>query len=237
MTLSAPIYRLRRAARALARERGIALHRALDHVAKGEGFRSWALLVERWKSTAPAKRVFATLAAGDMLLVAARPGHGKTLLALELAVEAMRAGHRSIFFSLDWTEVDLLRAFAAIGVDPVAFESRFHFDASDAICARYIARALGRVAPHTLVVVDYLQLLDQRRDNDHLADQVDELRDLARERGLILVFVAQVDRAFDLSLESCPTPDDVRLPNPVDLGAFNRRCFLGDGQCRLESAP
>lgn len=47
MTLSAPIYRLKRRAKLLSREAGIPLNQALDRVAKDEGFRIWSLLVAR----------------------------------------------------------------------------------------------------------------------------------------------------------------------------------------------
>jgi len=48
MRLSAPIYRLRRQAKLLARKAGIPLNQALDRVAKDEGFQSWSLLVARY---------------------------------------------------------------------------------------------------------------------------------------------------------------------------------------------
>lgn len=47
MRLSAPIYRLRQRAKLLKREAGIPLNQALDRVAKGEGFQSWSLLIDR----------------------------------------------------------------------------------------------------------------------------------------------------------------------------------------------
>lgn len=45
MQLSAPIYKLKRKAKLLAREIDIALHQALDKVAIEEGFQSWSHLV------------------------------------------------------------------------------------------------------------------------------------------------------------------------------------------------
>ena len=101
MILSAPAYHLKRQARLLSREAKIPLHQALDRIAAQEGFASWSLLAAKLSETAPASRLFAQLAPGDLVLVGARPGHGKTLMSLELAVEAMKSGHRSVFFTLE----------------------------------------------------------------------------------------------------------------------------------------
>jgi len=44
MRLSVPIYQLKRRAKILARDEKIALHEALDRIAREEGFPSWGLL-------------------------------------------------------------------------------------------------------------------------------------------------------------------------------------------------
>ena len=76
MRLSAPIYQLKRRARHLARNRGIALHEALDQVAREEGFAGWSLLAARTGLNLPSKALLSRLSDGDMLLIGARPGHG-----------------------------------------------------------------------------------------------------------------------------------------------------------------
>lgn len=233
MKLSAPIYHLKRKARLLARSQNIPLHQALDRVASDEGSTSWSLLAAKAARTGPAGKLFPQLALGDMLLVGARPGHGKTLLSLELAVEAMKAGGRSAFFTLDYTQGDILDRFDAIGVDPVRFADRFSFDDSDAISAGYMMEKLASAPSGTLVVVDYLQLLDQKRDKPELMVQIRALKAFARERGLIMVFVSQVDRSYDPARKSCPDLEDVRLPNPLDLTLFSKTCFLNDGKVRF----
>lgn len=240
MPLTVPVYRLKQQARALARRKGIPLHAALDRIAAREGFSSWSLLAARLAAamgagTTPAAEAFRRLSPGDLALVGARPGHGKTLMGLRLAVEAMRAGRRAAFFSLEYTERDLLERFRAIGVEPAAFEPLFTFDCSDAICAGYIAERLAAAPRGTLAVVDYLQLLDQRRDTPDLASQVRALAALAGERGLVLVFIAQIDRRYDPARKPLPDLDDVRLPNPLDLSLFAKACFLHDGAMRFHA--
>lgn len=236
MRLSAPVYRLKRRAKLLSREANIPLHEALDRIATCEGFDSWSLLAAKASAVAPAERIFSRLALGDLVLLGARPGQGKTLMSLKLAVEAMKSGHRSVFFTLEYTEKDMLDRFRAIGEEPSRFGSVFEFDNSDDISADYIMERLASVPRGTLVVVDYLQLLDQKRENPELMNQVRTLQLFAREKGLIFVFISQIDRSYDPSTKPYPGLEDVRLPNPLDLELFSKTCFLNNGEVQFRSA-
>ncbi len=170
-----------------------------------------------------------------MVLVGARPGQGKTLLGLSLTVEAMKSGRRSVFFTLEYTERDVLERLRATGVEPASFDGLFEFDNADMISAGHIVEAL-KAAPHgTLAAIDYLQLLDQKRENPDLMTQVRILRSFARERGLILVFISQIDRSYDPATKPCPDLGDVRLPNPLDLSLFDTACFLNGGEFRFQA--
>ncbi|WP_029075544.1 DNA helicase [Kaistia adipata] len=235
MTPSAPIHRLKRDARLLARSAGIPLHAALDRIAAREGYSAWSLLAARAAALTPAEKLHARLAPGDLVLVGARPRQGKTLMGLQLARAATRAGQRSVFFTLEYTEAEIRDRLAAIGAPEMATGDQFAFDCSDAIDAGYIMRQLATAPAGTLAVIDYLQLLDQRRDSPPLADQVRALRAFARDRGLILVFISQIDRSFDPALKPLPDLGDVRLPNPLDLSLFDRTCFLHGGEIRFQT--
>ena len=231
MKLSAPIYRLKHRAKIISRNEGIPLHAALDRIAIEEGFGGWSLLAARYAATAPSKELFARLNPGDLVLLGARPGHGKTLMSLEVAVEAMKSGHRGAFFTLEYNQTDILKAFRAIGKEPGAFEDRFAFD--NTISAEYVIRHLETAPRGTLVVIDYLQLLDQKREHPELMSQVRALKQFASNRGLIIVFISQIDRSYDSSANSCPGLEDVRLPNPLDLTLFTKTCFLNDGEVQI----
>lgn len=144
-----------------------------------------------------------------------------------------KVGQRGVFFSLEYNEADIIECFAAVGEDATLYRDRFEFDNADAISAPYIIRQLESAARGTVVVVDYLQLLDQKRDNPTLTDQVAALKAFARERELILVFISQIDRSYDASQRKCPELVDVRLPNPLDLALFDKACFLHDGEMTM----
>lgn len=235
MKLSAPIPMLKRKARLLARTGHMPLYQALDRIAAEEGFGAWSLLAATSAATRPAGKLFARLAPGDLVLIGARPGQGKTLMGLELAVEAMKTGQRSTFFTLEYTEREVLDRFRAIGVDRAQFGGLFELDSSDAINAEHIAKRMAASPRGTVVVVDYLQLLDQKRENPALMEQVWTLRSLARAKGLIVVMISQIDRSYDPSAKAVPDLDDVRLPNPLDLKLFDKACFLNQGEVRFHA--
>jgi replicative DNA helicase len=236
MRLSAPVHHLKRQARLLSRRENIPLHTALDRIAGEEGFGSWSLLAAKAAEAAPGDRLLARLVPGDMVLVAARPGQGKTLMSLELAVAAMKQGNRALFFTLEYMHADILDRFRAIGIDPAAFDQLFEFDNSDAISADYIIAALRSAPRGTLAVIDYLQLLDQKRDNPELMAQIGALRSFARERELVLVFISQIDRSYDSARKPFPDMGDIRLPNPLDLSLFDKACFLNKGEIQFQAA-
>lgn len=224
MKLSMPIYQLKRKAKVLARKGRIPLHVALDRVAADEGFRRWSLLAARAGSSAIPQ--FAQLEPGQLVLIGARPRQGKTLTALRLAVEAMKAGNRAVVFTLEYTRREVLDRLDAIGVDGLVLDRVFECDNSDGICADSIIQRLTDAPAGTLAVVDYLQILDQDRRKPALMDQLAALRKFARERAIILVFVSQIDRTYDPASKPFPDLEDVRLPNPVDLALFDRSYFL-----------
>lgn len=236
MKLSAPLYYLKRKARLAARAKKIPLGAALDAVARQEGHASWSLLAAAHARARPAATVLAGLAPGDLLLLGARPGQGKTLFSLELALEAMKAGRPAKFFTLEYAPGDVLARLRELGAEPARFAGLFDIDCSDAIDAGHIIAACAAAPPGALLIVDYLQLLDQRRDKPDLSQQVRALKAFAAGRGLIAVFISQIDRAYDSAQKSGPGIEDVRLPNPLDLRLFDKTCFLNAGVVRFQAA-
>lgn len=85
-------------------------------------------------------------------------------------------------------------------------------------------------------MIDYLQLLDQKRDNPSLMAQVLALKRFATERQMIVVCLSQISRSYEVASKPLPELEDVRLPNPVDLSLFSKTCFLGNGAMQLTAA-
>jgi len=227
--LSAPIYRLKRQARLLSREKNIPIHKTLDQIAADEGFVSWSQLAARFSEQEPAKILINELKPGDLVLLAGRPGQGKTLLGLELALEAIKTGNRAAFFSLEYNTSDISKLIAGVCNDSDRLSGQIDFDTSDDICADYVTYQFATAHQGTVVVIDYLQLLDQKRANSDLEDQVQSLKFFAEDRGLTIIILSQIHRDFETTDRAIPDLSDVRLPNPLDLSLFNKACFVNDG--------
>src|SRR3546814_15877911 len=93
---------------------------------------------------------------------------------------------------------------------------------------------VGYGQDHSVVVVDYLQLLDQRRRNPELAVQVKTLAGFASTASTIIVAISQIDRSFDMEGKPLPNLSNVRLPNPVVLSLFTKLCFLTNGEMQVD---
>ncbi|MEP3196852.1 MAG: DNA helicase [Lentilitoribacter sp.] len=236
MKLSSPIYKLKRQAKLNARSKGLKLNEALDQIAISEGFRSWGHLSSCYSKSTPVKELLSKILPGDMVIIAARPGHGKTLLALELATLSETIGKTGYIFSLDYNVNDIKTAIANLGMQ---FNTRAHslkIDTSDEICAEHIINRINPSHRNSIVIIDYLQLLDQKRDNSTLDTQILMLKRYADKTGTTFIFVSQIDRRFELTSEKFPSLRDLRLPNPVDTSCFNKLCFLHDGDIHFKSA-
>jgi len=220
----------------MSRAERIPLHAALDRIAIEEGYRSWSLLSAKQPGMTSIRALWPLLVPGDLVLIAGRPGQGKTLAGLALLAEAMRVGHRGVFLTLEYALADVFSRLQAINIEPGEFAGLFDCDCSDAISADYIVARLAEAPRGTVAVIDYLQLLDQRRDTPELALQVRALKAFARERGLILVFLSQVDRSYEGAGKPFPEIADVRLPNPLDLSLFDKTCFVNRGETRFRAA-
>ena len=236
MRLSSPIYALKRQAKLLARHTNIKLHEALNQIATKEGFSDWSHLASSYSKATPAKEIMSQLNPGDMVLIGARPGHGKTLLGLELAALAKKNKRIGYVFSLDYNDKDVWDRYEKLALDVKESDGPIVVDTSDVICAAHIIERLATTPDRAFIVVDYLQLLDQKRSNPPLEEQVRALKNFAIEYGAVVVLISQIDRAFELSSSTMPTLADIRLPNPLDLSLFDKKCFLHDGQIQIEMA-
>ncbi|QBF32817.1 DNA helicase [Thalassococcus sp. S3] len=236
MQLSAPIYKLKHTAKRLARREAIPLHEALDRLAAQEGHKSWSHLAASWRRAHPAKKVMSHLARGDMVLLGARPGHGKTRLGIELAALAKCHGRRGFFFTLDYHEREVAEHFADLGVDQTPGARSVIVDTSDEISADHIIDRLAGHEGPAFVVIDYLQVLDQKRSNPPVNEQIQRLRRYVKGHDAICVVISQLERRFDLQDKAMPDVGDIRLPNPLNTSLFDKRCFLHDGKVRLDLA-
>ncbi len=239
MTQSIPLFYLKRKARLISRRQGIPLAGALNEVAREQGFSSWSLLAERRRAEMSngMGMDYRSLQAGEMVLVAARPGQGKTLLTLQILIDAMRKGQHGLFFTLAYTEREVLERMQRLDATPSKFDGLFQLHDSDRIDADYIIASMNGMPRGTVAVIDYLQMLNERRETPDLEDQVRQLRASAKSNGFVMIFISQVDRRFDAEQDGLPGHAHIRLPNPLDLSLFDRFIFLNGGViCEAQAA-
>jgi replicative DNA helicase len=239
MKLSAPVYILKKRAKALKKDNSISMIEALNEVAVSEGFSSWSLLHSKLEDLIPQRKedVLEYLNPGDLMLIAARPGLGKTTFTLEIILQAAKLKRPSYFFSLEYRHKDIASRVADIDETLGAFGDYLKFDFSDEISSDYIIEKTKHHAQRNMVIaIDYLQLLDQARSKPDLQKQVEKLKEYAHHVGCIILFISQVDRSFEESAREVPELKDVRMPNPIDLKLFNKNLFLHDGKMTFKNS-
>jgi len=182
----------------------------------------------------PDTQPIATITPGELVLLGARPGHGKTRLGVEIVAKSIKTGKHGWFFTFEWNKSDVEEQLNILGEPPLASSGHFHFDGSDSISAEHIMNCLLGAEKGTLAVIDYVQILDQKRTKPALAVQVSQLKSFAHQHKVTIICLSQIDRSFENAGKQTPTLNDVRLPNPLDLDLFNNAYFLHNG--KLESA-
>jgi len=231
--LSAPIHVLKAEAQKLKKEKSITNTEALDLIAKREGFNSWALLQSKKDDMFPKSydEILDFFNPGDIVLIGARPSKGKTLFTIGLFVQAIqRKLAPNYFFTLSEVHKDIAGRIAVydetIG-NVNEYLGYIAVDYSNDISADYIIeRTKGSIAKKSIIVIDYLQLLDEKRTKPILEEQVLKLKKYAQEKECIIIFISQLARELENRADKRPMMDDVRLPNPVDLKFFNKIIML-----------
>lgn len=192
-------------------------------------------------------RVLVGLGKGDLVLVGARPGMGKTSFALNLATNiAHSTGKAVCVFSLEMSNTQLVTRMLSSEalVDSFALRSGnltpeqwnklagasaylsscdIYIDDTPGINVTGMKAKLRRVKNLGLVVVDYLQLMqaDRKIDNrvQEVADISRNLKLLAKELGVPLVCCAQLSRGPEGRTDKRPMLSDLRDSGAIEQDA------------------
>ncbi len=230
MKLSAPIYQLKRQAHDLKKKRSITLAQALDEIARREGFGAWSLLQAKKHLLLPQSYddVLSYCNPGDLVLVGGRPQHGKTSFTIGLMMRAIE--ERKVpcsYFSLSFVEQEVREKMQAYNPALVERSALYNLDCSDEISADYIlAQTQPVVKEGSVIVIDYLQLLDQKRTTPPLQHQVEQLRAYAATKRCTIFCISQINRSVEDRSQRRPGVGDIHLPNPLDITLFHKLFFL-----------
>ncbi|MCV2218897.1 replicative DNA helicase [Thauera sp. Sel9] len=184
---------------------------------------------------------------GQLVIVAARPGAGKTIAACNIAAHAAAAGTPTLFCTLEMTRREIaariLAARSHVSVQAMRAGTSNHDDwdqMSDAITAsaawpmfvddrpavtvpyiRAKARRIQRTEGLGLIVIDYLQLM--RGTGDNRTQEVGSisrgLKALAKELRVPVIALAQINRASENRPDKRPTLADLRDSGEIEQDA------------------
>ena len=183
----------------------------------------------------------------DLILIAARPGMGKTSFALNIAVNvAMKAKHRVAVFSLEMSseqitsrilscealvESNRLRSGNLEENDWVKLAqtaqllsgSEIFIDDTAGITISEMKAKLRRLRSVDLVIVDYLQLMSSGKRTDNRVQEVSEmtrhLKLMARELDVPVIVLSQLSRATESRQGHRPMLSDLRESGSIEQDA------------------
>lgn len=194
-------------------------------------------------------RVLAGMTAGDLIVIGARPGMGKTAMAGSVAFNAARLDKKVLFFSLEMTRGQLSQRWLAglsgitterqrhgrleqadwptlieaqkiIGKLPIAIDDQPRLSVAQ---MRQRARRWKRRNGLDLVIVDHLQLVRQggRVENRRLeiGDATSSLKAIAKELGVPVLLLSQLNRGVEMRDDKRPGLADLRESGDIEQDA------------------
>jgi replicative DNA helicase len=206
----------------------------------------------------------AGLQARDLVLIAGRPSMGKSLLAMQLAYTAAKAGHTAHIVTLEMSAAQcVLRLIAAeseVLFDHVRDAKRLHdsewpkvvsagakvgalplFFDEDVYDLRSIVARIRQVHMQSgtrIVVVDYLQLIRGPKAERHdllIAEITREFKLLAKALGITIILLSQLNRDVELRADKRPGMADLRDSGSIEQDADVVLMIYRDGYYNPES--
>ena len=185
----------------------------------------------------------------DLLLIAARPGMGKTSIALNIALSAAKAtGKAVVFFSLEMSKEQLAQRLISnesfvdsqvlatgklseeewekIGIAAAALGSTdIRVDDNPSITVTEMNAKCRRVDNLGLVIIDYLQLMTSAtgKVNDNRVTAIGEisraLKIMAKELNIPVICLSQLSRANESRADKRPILSDLRESGAIEQDA------------------
>ncbi len=192
-------------------------------------------------------RTITGLNRSDLILLAARPGMGKTSFALNIAkYVACNAKKCVAFFSLEMTSEQLASRLLStealvsgtklrtgkiseeewlrlIAAGDVLRQSNIYLDDTPGITVSEIKAKLRRLKQIDLVIIDYLQLMSGGKRTDNRVQEISEitrnLKILAKEINVPVICLSQLSRASEQRQDHKPQLSDLRDSGSIEQDA------------------
>ena len=185
------------------------------------------------------------LRGGQMITVAGRPGHGKTVLLGDVVRATAKRGLPVAWFTLEMTRNEVITrclsaearvnfqaiqehrldeaewqridaAASALTEFPVFIDEK---GASTAAHIRAQVRKMSRVMPPRLIVVDYLQLMRHpgtRSRQEEVSELARGLKEIAKEHNVPVLAAAQLNRGPEGRQDKLPVMSDLRESGEIE---------------------
>ena len=192
-------------------------------------------------------RVIMGLNKSDLILLAARPGMGKTSFALNIAEYASTIKNKKVaFFSLEMSKEQLVsRMLSAIGqisgqnlrmgslndkewerlieAGDILSKSQIYIDDTPGVTIPEMKAKLRRLGNVDLVIIDYLQLMSSAKRIDNRVQEISEitrnLKIMAKEIDVPVVTLSQLSRASEQRNDHRPVLSDLRDSGSIEQDA------------------
>ncbi|APU20902.1 replicative DNA helicase [Actinoalloteichus sp. GBA129-24] len=190
---------------------------------------------------------------GSVTVVAARPGVGKSVLGVQLAAHVAAAGSPALICSLEMSKRELmLRIMASdarVNLSDLVAKKLSDADRMKVAKAqgkakgrplrvtemvsggvakirRYVADAARRGEPYSLVVVDYLQLMQHHdprvsQRQQQVSEMSRALKLMAKEFGVPVVVASQLNRNSETRQDKKPLMSELRESGAIEQDADN----------------
>lgn len=183
----------------------------------------------------------------DLLLLAARPGMGKTSFALNIARNVAVTGKKRVaFFSLEMTKEQLASRLLSteamvsgvklrsgkldedewirlIEAGDILSKSQLYMDDTPGITVPEMKAKLRRLKDVDVVVIDYLQLMSSAKRIDNRVQEISEitrnLKIMAKEINVPVITLSQLSRASEQRAEHRPMLSDLRDSGSIEQDA------------------
>lgn len=192
-------------------------------------------------------RMITGLNRSDLILLAARPGMGKTSFALNIARNAACKSKKTVaFFSLEMSKEQLASRLLStealisgtklrtgklseeewsrlIPASDVLSKTELYLDDTPGITITEMKSRLRRLRNLDLVVIDYLQLMGSGRRIDNRVQEISEitrnLKILAKEMNVPVITLSQLSRASEQRTDHRPQLSDLRDSGSIEQDA------------------
>ena len=183
----------------------------------------------------------------DLILLAARPGMGKTSFALNIAKHvSVKCKRRVAFFSLEMSTEQLASRLLSmealisgttlrtgklnteewvrlIEAGDILSKAELYLDGTPGITVPEIKAKLRRLKHVDMIVIDYLQLMSSSRRIDNRVQEISEitrsLKILAKEFNIPVLTLSQLSRASEQRAEHKPQLSDLRDSGSIEQDA------------------